>query len=138
VPRSEAQGARSRAAEIVPTPVDLTAEETYNDPQEATEEGAEGVALTAARAVLDRVAFRRLPKGRGADYLMRRADARDGDDYERLERSGIGEGDEGIDARLREKVRQLARFPEAPPGWAAVTDFRTLPIALRLERWEGL
>lgn len=78
-----------------------------------------------------------LPKGTGADYLLHPVDAPDGDRYERLECSGLGEGDERADTRLREKVRQLARFPDGPPGWAAVTDFRDLPIALHLGRWEA-
>jgi len=131
------QGARQEAAEIVPTPVTPIDEETYNDVQEATEEGAEAIALSAAYVALDRVAFRRPPKGTGADYLLHPVDAPDGDRYERLECSGLGEGDERADTRLREKVRQLARFPDGPPGWAAVTDFRDLPIALHLGRWEA-
>ena len=61
----------SRKAEIERVPLDERARATYADPQEATEEGAEGIAISVARRIFGRIVFQRLPKGTGADYLMR-------------------------------------------------------------------
>jgi hypothetical protein len=122
----------SHSAQIHRVPVDGRARDTYADPQEATEEGAEGVAIIMARRVLNRIVFRRLPKGTGADYLMRDPEAKDGDAYERLECSGIADGQESATARLRSKLEQLARFPSYPPGRAVVTHFRMKPVEIRV------
>jgi hypothetical protein len=126
------EGDTARAAEIRRVPVDDRARDTYADPQEATEEGAEGIAILMARRMLDRIVFRRLPKGTGADYLMRDPRSRDGDTYERLECSGIADGQESATARLRSKLDQLARFPSYPPGRAVVTHFRMKPVEIRV------
>lgn len=91
--------------------------------------------ILVTRRVLDRVVFRRLPKGTGADYLMREAEAAEGDSYERLECSGMGEGQESASMRLRTKIRQLAQFPGNPSGFAIVTDFRTTPVDIRYGGW---
>ena len=117
--------------EIRRVSVDDAARATYADLQEATEEGAEGVAVIVARQVLDRIVFRRLPKGTGADYLMRDPASTDKDRYERLECSGIGDGAESATSRLESKLQQLARFPEQPPGQAVVTSFRMTPVEIR-------
>jgi hypothetical protein len=121
-----------RAAEIHRVPIDDRARATYADAQEATEEGAEGIAVLLARRMLGRIVFRRLPKGTGADYLMRDPGANDSDAYERLECSGIADGQESATARLRSKIEQLARFPDQPPGRAVVTHFRQEPVEIRL------
>lgn len=125
-----------RAALIARLPLDDRARSSYADPQEATEEGGEGVGVVTARHVLDRIVFRRLPKGTGADYLMRDPGAPDGDAYERLECSGIGDGKESAEARLRSKLQQLARAPDQPPGYAVVTDFGVEPVEIRYGRWD--
>jgi hypothetical protein len=122
------------AAEIRPTMVDARARASYGDPQEATEEGAEGIGVSAALHVLDRIVFRRLPKGTGADYLMRDPSIGDGDGYERLECSGIADGEELATARLRTKLGQLARYPTQPPGHAVVTSFRATPVEIHIAR----
>lgn len=124
-----------RTAVIGRVLVDGPARATYADPQEATEEGGEGVGVATAHRVLERIVFRRLPKGTGADYLMRDPSTGDGDAYERLECSGIGDGRDPAEARLRSKLRQLARFPEHPPGYAIVTDFGAAPVEIRYGRW---
>jgi hypothetical protein len=121
-----------KAAQIRRVGVDDRARDTYADAQEATEEGAEAIALRVAKHTLGRVVFRRLPKGTGADYLMRDPCARSADAYERLECSGIAEGTESASARLRSKLAQLARFPDHPPGRAVVTHFRTKPVDIRV------
>jgi hypothetical protein len=126
-----------RAAEIRRVPVDERAHATYADPQEATEEGAEGIAIVMARHVLERIVFRRLPKGTGADYLMRDPRSQDGDAYERLECSGIADGQETAASRLRGKLDQLARFPTHPRGRAVVTHFRMQPVEIRFGSFPG-
>lgn len=128
-------GGTSRPAELRRVGVDDAARATYADHQEATEEGAEGVGMLVARRVLDRIVFRRLPKGTGADYLMRDPRAEDDDVYERLECSGIAEGQESAAARLRTKIRQLAQFPAQPPGVAVVTSFRAEPVDIQYGGW---
>jgi hypothetical protein len=122
----------SQAAEIHRVPIDGQARATYADLQEATEEGAEGVAMILARRALNRIVFRRLPKGTGADYLMRDPESKDDDAYERLECSGIADGQETATSRLRSKLEQLARFPNQPPGRAVVTHFRMKPVEIRV------
>jgi hypothetical protein len=129
--------ASPRTGELRRVPVDAAARATYADPQEATEEGGEGVAVVVARRVLDRIVFRRLPKGTGADYFMRDPEVVEGDTYERLECSGIEDGQETAAARLRSKLEQLARFPKEPPGWAVVTSFRMEPVEVRFGSWRG-
>lgn len=124
-------GGASWTSELRRVRVDDAARATYADHQEATEEGAEGVGISVARRALERVVFRRLPKGTGADYLMRGLHETEGDDYERLECSGIAFGQESASARLRTKLRQLARFPKGPPGVAIVTDFHETPVDIQ-------
>jgi hypothetical protein len=122
-----------RAAKLKRVEVHERARESFGDPDEATEKGAEGVAVTVAARVLNRVVFRRLPKHTGADYLMCHPEAHRAEEYERLECSGIGEGRETARNRLRAKITQLARFPHAGPGTAVVTHFRD--IELHIESW---
>lgn len=122
-------------ANIRRAPLDAQAHATYGDPQEATEHGAVGVAVLVVSRVLDKVVFRRLPKRTGADYLVRDARGPAGDDYERLECSGISSGDESTQTRLARKLGQLARFPEQPKGIAMVTNFRSNPVAVHFDRW---
>lgn len=126
---------RSLSGELRRGKVDDRAIATFSDFQEATEWGAAGVAILTARQVLERMVFRRLPKGTGADYLMRGLDVTTGDDYERLESSGIAEGQEATTSRLASKIDQLARFPAQPRGCAIVTNFRGNPIDIRFRRW---
>jgi hypothetical protein len=134
-PAELCSGGEARPAHLRRLPVDDTARNTYADPQEATEEGGEGVAVLLASRVLERIVFRRLPKGTGADYLMRDPHGVEGDQYERLECSAIADGREPTAARLRGKLAQLARFPSHPPGWAVVTGFRTHPIGIHFGSW---
>ncbi len=119
-----------REGVVVRTAIDDAARATYDDPQEATEEGAEAVAILVAKRLLDRVVYRRLPKETGADYMMRdpRFDGRD--HVERLECSGIGDGRDATARRLEQKIEQLGRYPDEPPGQAIVTNFRTTPIEI--------
>src|ERR1700722_15272544 len=75
-----------RAAEIERILVDDRGRDTYAARQEATEEGAEAIALILARRLLGRIPFQRPPKATGSDYMMRNPQSKAGEDgYERLE-----------------------------------------------------
>ena len=124
-----------RAALLRCVPIGDAERATYGDSQEATEEGGEGVAIAVARRALGRIVFRRLPKGTGADYLMRDPASASDDSYERLECSAIADGQESPSARLGKKLDQLARFPAHPPGKAVVTSFRERPVEVRYGSW---
>jgi hypothetical protein len=116
--------------------VDDTTRAAWNDAEEATEWAAVGVAISVARRVLGRDVFLRLPKGTGADFLMRDPanDPADGlaERYERLECSGIGDGKESSATRLRKKDRQLERARHELPGVAIVTTFRADPVHIEV------
>ena len=125
-----------RTGQIIRLPIQQDARNTYDDPEEATEEGAEAIAILVARDLLDRVVFRRLPKHTGADYRMRAATAAaDGDEYERLECSGIGDGRDSASTRLREKLSQMAAHDAGRPGHAIVTRFGREPVEILVARY---
>jgi hypothetical protein len=135
IPAEIHQTDRKRTASVRPVPVDDVARASFGDPQEATEDGGEAIGLSIAYRMLSRVAFRRLPKHTGADYLVRPKAKAFGDDYERLECSGIGDGSETASSRVQAKILQIARYPEYPPGHAVVTSFRASPIEIQVEAW---
>jgi hypothetical protein len=124
----------AREATIVRTGVDDIERATWADPNEATEDGAVGIAILVAREELGLVAFRRLVTGTGADYCVA-APTHGDDEYERLECSGLAKGEEPAGARLRSKLKQMARGNDKRPGWAVVTDFKTEPVDIRMARW---
>ncbi len=81
---------------------------TYDDPEEATEEGACGVAILLARALTGLSVVRRARKGTGFDYYLGTEDILDF--QARLEVSGIRQGTEAqVEARRRQKRAQIAR-----------------------------
>lgn len=97
---------------------------SHQDEEEATELGACGVAILAARSLMNLVVLRRSRKGTGFDYwlssewdsLLQRG--------ERLEVSGIRKGSEAaVKARIGEKTRQIQRFRIDSPAWIAVVEF---------------
>ena len=82
---------------------------TYDDPEEATEEGACGVAILRARALTGLSVVRRARRGTGFDYYLGTEDALDF--QARLEVSGVRQGTEAqVEARLRQKRAQIERF----------------------------
>lgn len=88
---------------------------------DVSEFAACAVAIAAAHAYAGRRVMRRALHGSGADFLMRRLDAT-GDDFERLEVSGITTA-EPPRSRLREKVDELRRGNDRRPGRALVVAF---------------
>lgn len=125
---------RRRSAQLVRRAVTSRADRTYDEPIQATEEAAEAVAFLVARRVLNRIAYARCRTRTGADYRLRHPGAADSDSYERLEVSGIGGGTERTLNRLREKLTRMAEYPEEPPGFAIVTNFRDEPVEILVGR----
>ena len=81
---------------------------TYDDPEEATEEGACGVAILLARELTGLAVVRRARKGTGFDYYLGTEAALDF--HARLEVSGIRQGTEAqVEARRLQKRAQLGR-----------------------------
>ncbi len=119
------------SARIVRVAVSQQSRDSYADPDEATEEGAEAIAYLVASRALDRVVFARLPKKTGADWKMRRRSEIRSDAYERLECSGIASPRESLATRLRDKLDRFKKFP-GPRGCAIVTDFSESPVRIAI------
>ena len=126
----------------------------WNDPAEAVEEGAAGIAVLLANREIGYMVLARSWKGTGFDYLLGDAEARNISEGERavrsewskvlgdtalvprsrLEVSGILNGsDSQVRARAREKLDQISRSDHwAIPAFVIVVEFGR-PLA---EVWE--
>ena len=101
----------------------------FNDPEEATEWGAVGVAVLLAKREIGYSVIERSRKGTGFDYWM-------GDESElpferkaRLEVSGIRRGSSReVNARVRQKLKQIERSGDSPAAFVIVVEFGT-PLA---------
>ena len=84
---------------------------SWNDPENATEHGAVGVAVLIAKKEIGYEIIQQSRKGRGFDYWMGMA-SDEGFVYKAgLEISGIREGDNSIiKARVRQKLQQQTRL----------------------------
>ena len=107
---------------------------TWSDLQEATEEGAAGIAILLAKQETGYSVSRRSRKGTGVDYWL----GGEPDvlrDSARLEVSGILRGDEReINARAREKMQQASRSDNSGlPVYVGVVEFST-PAARLVEK----
>ena len=105
---------------------------------EATEQGAAGVAALLAREEIGYLVVERSKRGTGFDYWLG-SQAEEVASYEaKMEVSGIRSGNESkIRRRVREKMEQMAR-PSPPvspnlPAYAVVTEF-SRPVAEIRER----
>ncbi|MCX6366941.1 MAG: hypothetical protein NTX57_09550 [Armatimonadetes bacterium] len=103
----------------------------YNDLQEATEEGASGVAILLARELTGYPAVLRSRKRTGFDYWL--GETSDPPFRARLEVSGIVWGDESsLEARVREKELQTLRFDRAGlPSWIIVVLFQEVRAGVK-------
>ena len=104
----------------------------HNDLQDATEQGAYGVAILAVRELVNLTVVERSRKGTGFDYWLG-----DENDYPfqnkaRLEVSGILEGDQSIiDARVKQKIEQTTRSDATRlPSYVAVLEYSQPAIYL--------
>ena len=101
-------GAHSEVFRLERLPVSDLLRRTYDDPEEATEEGACGVAILLAREMTGLSVVRRARRGTGFDYYLGTETALDF--QARLEVSGIRQGTEAqVEARRRQKRAQIER-----------------------------
>jgi len=110
-------------------PVSEPMRRAYRDLQEATELGACGIAILAAREVTGYVAVERSVKGTGFDYWLGSVHSPDSDlepleRKARLEVSGILHGsEETVEVRVRAKMEQTQRSAGTYPAYAVVVEF---------------
>jgi hypothetical protein len=104
--------------------------DTYADMQEATEDGAAGVAILVANQAMGLSVMERSYKGTGFDYWMGDATQHDEDDelpfhnLTRLEVSGILQGDAArIARRVRVKLDQVEPTDHIGPAIIVVVEF---------------
>ena len=96
----------------------------WNDPDEATEYGATGIAVLLAKKEFGYVALQRSRKGTGFDYWMGDETTRPFENKARLEISGIRQGnDTTIRARIRQKLKQTTRSGGLLPVYIIVVEF---------------
>jgi hypothetical protein len=105
------------------------ARKSLNDPNEATEWGAVGVAILLAKSELGYSVLERSRKGTGFDYWIGDETELPFDRKAKLEISGIRKGSNlDVKARVREKLKQVARFGHSPTAYVIVVEFGT-PLA---------
>lgn len=111
--------------------VDEALKRAWANKDDATRDGAYGLAIAAAELTRELVAVGRAETRTGADYYLGPRDA-DVDDFEacfRLEVSGTDEGTDGvIGARLRQKVQQASDGESNLPAIATVVAFKASKI----------
>lgn len=107
-------------------PVTDQARRTWNDEEEATEDGAVGIAVLLASREIGYTVVSRSRKGTGFDYLLGE-ELGEGvlDSKARMEVSGIRNGnDSQVRARVQEKLRQMNRSNALGlPAYAIVVEF---------------
>jgi hypothetical protein len=99
---------------------------TWNDPDEATEQGAAACALVLIKGLAHYEVVERSRKGTGFDYWLGDEDEYPFQKKARLEVSGIAEGSEAqLQQRVNQKVRQTRRSDSTLlPAFVAVLEFR--------------
>ena len=111
-------------------PVTSQALKAWNDPEEATEQGAAGIAVLLAERETGYEVIRRSRKNTGFDYWLGEKTSHDFREEAKLEVSGIRKGNNtDVRARVREKLRQMRRSRDlALPAYAIVVEF-SKPLA---------
>ena len=118
-------GLPTRSHRLVPLPVDDAMKACYADPEEATEEGACGVAILLLREAIGFLVVRRSRRGTGYDYGLGTVGHLDLS--ARLEVSGIRRGTrQAIAQRVRQKERQTRQSDTTQgdlPAYVVVVEF---------------
>ncbi len=126
-------GIRSQSFRLRIQEIDGQVERSWGDADEATEDGACGVAFLVLMLVSDYTVIERSAKGTGIDYWLGYRDADPFERAARLECSGIANGPEGeARARVREKMKRAMKTGCATPVYVCVTEF-SAPLTI-LER----
>ena len=112
------------------------AKRAWADEEEATEQGAAGVAALLAREEIGCVVVERAKRGTGFDYWLGSQTVEEVAPYEaKMEVSGIRNGKPEVAKRVRQKLAQMARPnpPVAPnlPAYAVVIEFSSPIAAIR-------
>lgn len=124
-------GAKEASVELKWSPTTRQTKNTHFDLQDATEDGACGVAIALLRHLDDKLVIRKSWKGkgldRGHDYWLGNVEDNELPPFQkdtRLEVSGILNGsDKDLRRRLREKHRQVQSSSSTLPGLAVVVMF---------------
>lgn len=96
----------------------------FNDPEEATELGAVGVAILLAKREIGYSVVERSRKGTGFDYWMGEESELPFEKKARLEISGIRSGrSKEVDARVRQKLKQTEQSGDSPAAYVIVVEF---------------
>jgi len=99
-------------------------ERSWGDADEATEDGASGVAFLLVLRLTDYTVIERSAKGTGIDYWLGHHDADPFERGARLECSGIAKSNESdVRARVRAKMKRAANAKASPPVYVCVTEF---------------
>jgi len=128
--RLVSRGAYSALYRLAWSDIDDRVVRQWNDDQEATEEGACGLAILLITSLTDFQVVMRSRKGTGFDYWLGRKDDELFQNAARLEVSGIRFGDQRlVDRRLHQKREQTKRSDGALPAFVVVVEFGT-PLAV--------
>ena len=104
-------------------PATEQARRSWNDPDSATEKGAEGIAILIAKKAIGYSVIRRSRKGIGFDYWIGEVSTEGFKDKAGLEISGIRRGDDrAVRARVKEKL-QRANLHKEWQTYAIVVEF---------------
>lgn len=128
--RITVRGYRDSSYALAWQPTTAQARRSWNDPRDATEMGAEGIAILLAKAEIGYDVLRRSWQGTGFDYWMGMTSASGLQDMAGLEISGIRNGDDRtVRARVREKLQQVNQsVSRTPDAYVIVVEFGT-PLA---------
>ena len=96
----------------------------WNDPEEATEYGAVGIAALLAKKEIGYEVLDRSRKGTGFDYWIGKSASVPFQNKARLEVSGIRRGnDVAVRSRVRQKMNQTSRSDGTLPAYVIVVEF---------------
>lgn len=109
-------------------------EKAWGDPDDATENGACGIAFLLCEQLTNFNIIERSYKSTGFDYYLGH-DKGDNifENAARLEVSGILKGPERVNARVNQKLKQITPTDGDLPGFVAVIEFST-PKAVFIEK----
>lgn len=98
---------------------------SWKDEQEATEEGACGLAFLLVLRLTDYTVIERSRKESGFDYWLGYGDDLPFQRSARLEVSGIrhDNNQKELKARVRKKIKQVEKYPNPLPAYIVVVDF---------------
>ena len=124
--RLSVTGRNRRSYSLQWPPIDAQSRRTWDDPEEATETGASGIAALLIIRETGYAPIARSRKGTGIDYWLGDAANATGLEYKaRLEVSGIRRDDNRtVRARMQQKLAQTAPSdPSGLPAYVIVVEF---------------